>query len=91
MNPEPTEILATVLFALAVLHTFTVKRFAHWAHKYPNGSIQENLLHFLALRMDSHAQWEIREYVCQENNRDAADEQGRPSLDLGDPFEGLDD
>lgn len=48
MNPAPTEILATVLFALAVLHTFTVKRFAHWAHKYPNGSIQENLLHFLA-------------------------------------------
>lgn len=42
------EILATVLFALAVLHTFAVKRFAHWAHKYPKGSIQENLLHFLA-------------------------------------------
>src|SRR5687768_4050078 len=32
--------------------------------------------------------WEMREYVCQENNRDAADEQGRPSMDLGedDPF-----
>ncbi|WP_126172906.1 hypothetical protein [Altericroceibacterium xinjiangense] len=36
--------------------------------------------------------WEIREYVCNENNRDAADEQGRPSMDLGldggpdDPF-----
>ena len=38
--------------------------------------------------------WEMREYVCQENNRDAADEQGRPSMDLGDPedpFSGLDD
>src|SRR5690554_1423171 len=35
--------------------------------------------------------WEMREYVCQENNRDGADEQGRPSMDLGDPFEGLDD
>ena len=34
--------------------------------------------------------WEMREYVCQENNRDAADEEGRPSMDLGDPFEGLD-
>lgn len=33
----------------------------------------------------------MREYVCQENNRDGADEQGRPSMDLGDPFEGLDD
>ncbi len=42
------EILATVLFAIAVLHTFCVKRFAHWAHKYPPGSIKENILHFLA-------------------------------------------
>lgn len=48
MNPSPIEILATVLFAIAVLHTFCVKRFAHWAHRYPSGSIHENLLHFLA-------------------------------------------
>lgn len=26
--------------------------------------------------------WQIREYVCEENNRDAADEQGRPSMDI---------
>lgn len=26
--------------------------------------------------------WRIREYVCQENNRDASDKFGRPSLDL---------
>jgi Na+/H+ antiporter NhaD/arsenite permease-like protein len=48
MNPTYPEILATILFALAVLHTFSVKQFAHWAHKYPRGSIRENLLHFLA-------------------------------------------
>ncbi|QIF05316.1 putative Na+/H+ antiporter [Roseimicrobium sp. ORNL1] len=48
MTPAPMEVLATVLFAVAVLHTFCVQRFAHWAHKYPKGSIQENLLHFLA-------------------------------------------
>jgi Na+/H+ antiporter NhaD/arsenite permease-like protein len=48
MTATPVELLATVLFALAVLHTFSVKRFAHWAHQYPKGSIQENLLHFLA-------------------------------------------
>lgn len=37
--------------------------------------------------------WEMREYVCQENNRDAADEEGRPSMDLGedDPFGGLEE
>jgi hypothetical protein len=33
----------------------------------------------------------MREYVCQENNRDAADAEGRPSMNLGlddpdDPF-----
>lgn len=48
MTPLPIEVLATVLFALAVLHTFCVKRFAHWAHRFPPGSIRENLLHFLA-------------------------------------------
>lgn len=37
--------------------------------------------------------WEMREYVCQENNRDAADAEGRPSMDLGedDPFGELED
>ncbi|MEO6152563.1 MAG: hypothetical protein ABIT09_01370 [Croceibacterium sp.] len=37
--------------------------------------------------------WEMREYVCQENNRDAADDKGRPSMKLDDPdnrFGGLD-
>jgi len=48
VNPTATEILATVLFGLAVLHTFCVKRFAHWAHQFPPGSVRENLLHFLA-------------------------------------------
>lgn len=42
------EYLATVLFGLAVIHTFCVKYFLKLAHKYPKGSIQENLLHFLA-------------------------------------------
>ena len=48
LNPSSTEILASVLFGLAVLHTFSVKRFAHWAHLSPPGSVRENLLHFLA-------------------------------------------
>lgn len=48
MTATPIEILATTLFTLAVVHTFVVKRFAHWAHRFPSGSIQENLLHFLA-------------------------------------------
>jgi Na+/H+ antiporter NhaD/arsenite permease-like protein len=48
MSPTPIEILATVFFALAVLHTFLVKRFAHWAHQQPNGSFKESILHFLS-------------------------------------------
>jgi hypothetical protein len=31
-----------------------------------------------------HREWQIREYVCQENNRDAADPFGRPSMRLDD-------
>lgn len=42
------EIVATILFTLAILHTFCVKQFAKLAHKYPEGSIGENLFHFLA-------------------------------------------
>jgi hypothetical protein len=29
-----------------------------------------------------HLDDEIREYICLENNRDAADEKGRPSMKL---------
>jgi hypothetical protein len=48
VNSTNIEILATIVFGLAVLHTFCVKRFAHWAHQFPPGSVRENLLHFLA-------------------------------------------
>lgn len=48
MPATPVEILATILLALAVVHTFLVKQFAHLAHKHPKGSIPENFLHFLA-------------------------------------------
>jgi hypothetical protein len=48
MNPSTVEIIGSVFFGLAVLHTFSVKRFAHWAKKFPEGSVQENVLHFLA-------------------------------------------
>ena len=48
MTPSSTEILASTLFGLAVLHTFCVKLFARWASKHPEGSLLENLFHFLA-------------------------------------------
>ncbi|MGB0452100.1 MAG: putative Na+/H+ antiporter [Bacteriovoracaceae bacterium] len=47
MNPSTIEIIGTVIFGMAVIHTFLVKKFLHIAHKYPEGSIGENLFHFL--------------------------------------------
>ena len=37
-----------MLFAVAVLHTFSIKIFHHFALKFPQGSVQENLLHLLS-------------------------------------------
>lgn len=48
MNPTPIQIAATVIFALAIIHTFLVSKFAHIAHKYPEGSMGENFWHFMA-------------------------------------------
>ncbi|HMP81936.1 MAG TPA: putative Na+/H+ antiporter [Verrucomicrobiota bacterium] len=48
MNPQPVEIVASVLFGIAVVHTFCVKRFAHWAHRSETDSVKQHLLHFLA-------------------------------------------
>ncbi len=47
MNPTGMEVLATVLFGLAVIHTFLVKKFETISHKYPNGTIPSEFFHFL--------------------------------------------
>jgi hypothetical protein len=47
MNPTPVELVGTILFASAVIHTFIAGKFTKMAHKYPEGSIGENLFHFL--------------------------------------------
>lgn len=48
MNPTTIQLAATIIFAVAILHTFLVSKFAHIAHKYPQGSIGENFFHFMA-------------------------------------------
>ncbi len=45
--PHALEIFATLLFCIAVVHTFLVKRFQHLALRYPEGSIGENFFHLL--------------------------------------------
>ena len=39
--------MGTLLFALAVAHTFAVKQFQTLARRFPEGSIRENLFHLL--------------------------------------------
>lgn len=40
------QLVGTVLFAIAVIHTFLVKKFEVLSHQYPNGSIKSELFHF---------------------------------------------
>jgi hypothetical protein len=48
MELQSSQWLATGLFALAILHTFSVGFFKRLSHAYPEGSIPENLFHLLA-------------------------------------------
>ncbi len=47
MEASSVEWVGAILFALAVVHTFLVKKFEHLAHKYPLGSPTGNLFHYL--------------------------------------------
>lgn len=47
MQPTTTEIVATVLFAIAVLHTFACSRITHLAHSFPEDSMWRNVFHLL--------------------------------------------
>jgi hypothetical protein len=47
MKPNSIEILAAALFALAVLHTFFIKRFQHYAGLFSADSFAANLFHLL--------------------------------------------
>jgi len=47
MNATSINIFATLCFALALLHTFLVKQFQHWALRFPEGSVGENFFHLL--------------------------------------------
>jgi len=47
MSASPVELAGTVIFAIAVIHTFVAKYFQDYAHHFPEGSMGENLFHFL--------------------------------------------
>jgi len=48
MNPSSEQILSTVLFLVAILHTFFVSKFERIAHRYPKNSIAQNTFHLLS-------------------------------------------
>lgn len=47
MSSELISYVATLCFVLAILHTFSVKFFQGLSHKYPDGSVGENVFHLL--------------------------------------------
>lgn len=47
MNPTTLEIIGSICFALAIIHTFSASYFQRLAHHYKEGSIGENLFHLL--------------------------------------------
>lgn len=64
MNPAPLEVIATALFAIAVIHTFLVKKFEQIGHKYPNGSIGSEIFHFLGEVEAVFGMWAAVFFLC---------------------------
>jgi len=47
-TPTTFQVISLVVFLGAIVHTFFVSKIAHYAERFPEGSIRENLFHFLA-------------------------------------------
>jgi hypothetical protein len=41
------QLIGSILFGLAIIHTFLVSKFQHIAHHYPEGSVGENFFHYM--------------------------------------------
>lgn len=48
MKYSTLELLGTIIFGLAVIHTFMVGKILSWSHRYPKDSLISNLLHLFA-------------------------------------------
>lgn len=47
LQPTTPELVGTILFALAILHTFVCSKLMHISHRFRAGSWQESIFHFL--------------------------------------------
>lgn len=48
MTYSTIELLGTLFFALAVVHTFLVGKILQWSHRFPKDSFENNVLHLLS-------------------------------------------
>ncbi|WP_413290741.1 putative Na+/H+ antiporter [Bdellovibrio sp. HCB337] len=48
MNPTTIEILGTVMFAVAIVHTFLVQKILNLSHHFPKNSIMHGFLHLMS-------------------------------------------
>jgi len=47
MNPSTLELLGTIIFAVAILHTFLVQKILNWSHHFPKASMARSFLHLM--------------------------------------------
>lgn len=47
MNPSTLEILGTLIFGVAILHTFMVQKILNWSHHFPKNSMRAGFLHLI--------------------------------------------
>ncbi|WP_413582041.1 putative Na+/H+ antiporter [Bdellovibrio sp. HCB288] len=81
------ELIGTIFFALAVIHTFMVGKILHWSHKFPKGSMTSGVLHLLGEIEAVFAIWAsmfMVVYIAMEGWTPAITYQN--SLDFTEPF-----
>jgi hypothetical protein len=66
VQPTTLEIIATCLFAVAVLHTFLVKRFEVLAHRHEEGSVARNFFELLGEVEVVFGFWALGLVICSE-------------------------
>jgi hypothetical protein len=64
MTYTTLELLGTLFFALAVIHTFMVGKILQWSHHYPKDSMKSGILHLLGEIEVVFALWASLFMVC---------------------------
>lgn len=87
MTYTSLELLGTVFFAIAVVHTFMVGKILHWSHQFPRNSMTAGVLHLLGEIEAVFAIWAslfMACYIAMEGWTPAINYQN--SLDFTEPF-----